>query len=155
MFELLILVIGCYVLAALSVHLAYWVRGKMQQTKLGKHYVLVADGRQHQMEWYIRSMFSFSRWMGRDVRLTIIDRAATDETTAIVERMARKGDKVKLHVSSAGQKSDMKTGKRLRAKDTDATQLLWMLQEEGIVSHAEHAVLIDLQNPSDLSKMPF
>lgn len=45
--------------------------------------------------------------------------------------------------------------KRSQMKGIEGTQLLWLLQAEGIVSQADHAVLIDLQNPSDLSKMPF
>lgn len=42
-----------------------------------------------------------------------------------------------------------------KAKPIEAAQLLWQLQAEGIVSVKEHAVLVDLQNPADLSKLPF
>ncbi|SFJ26653.1 Glycosyl transferase family 2 [Paenibacillus sp. UNC496MF] len=40
-------------------------------------------------------------------------------------------------------------------KPFEPTHLLWMLQAEGIVSAKEHAVLIDLRDPADLSKLPF
>lgn len=40
------------------------------------------------------------------------------------------------------------------AKPVEPTHLLWMLQAEGIVSAKEHAVLIDLRDPADLSKLP-
>lgn len=153
MFELLLFVIGCYALAALSVHLAYRIwRGRQQSSK---HYVLVADVRQKNMEWYLRSLFSFSRRMGKDIRLTIVDRGVSDETRAIVERLARSGNEVRVHPKAIAPNTEKKDSRDSRITGVDGTQLLWLLQAEGIVSHSDHAVLIDLQNPSDLSKMPF
>ncbi|WP_138753705.1 hypothetical protein [Paenibacillus sinopodophylli] len=153
MLELLFMVIGCYALAALSVHLAYRIWRGRQQTS--KHYVLVADVQQKNMEWYMRSLFSFSRRMGKDVRLTIVDQGATDETLAIVERLSRDGRAVKVHSSGISTAIQNVDSKRSQMKAADGTQLLWLLQAEGVVSQSDHAVLIDLQNPSDLSKMPF
>lgn len=41
MFELLLLIAGCYLLAALLVHLAFWTyRGRRRASN---HYVLIAD----------------------------------------------------------------------------------------------------------------
>lgn len=153
MFGLLLLVIGCYLLAALTVHLVY----RIQQGRLesSKHYVWIADSRQKNMEWYMRSLFSFSRRMGKDVRLTIVDSGVSEETLAIVERLAKENNKVRVYprlVEPLAQKED---GKRSHLTRTDATQLLWLLQAEGFVSSADHAVLVDLHNPADLSKMPF
>jgi hypothetical protein len=153
MFELLILVIGCYVLAALSVHLAYRIWRKKQQSS--KHYVLIADVSHRNIEWHARSLFSFSKRMGRNVRLTIVDRGVTEETRAIVERLARGGREVNVHQEELIPEATKKDGKRSQTAVVDGTQLLWMLQAEGIVSQADHAVLVDLQNPTDLSKMPF
>lgn len=153
MFELLLLVIGIYAVAALSVHLAYRIRRGRQQSS--KHYVLVAGVRQKNMEWYVRSLFSFSRRMGKDVRLTIVDHGVTDETLAIVERLSRDGKEVRVHAKGSEPLTENEDSKRSQTKAVDGTQLLWLLQAEGIVSNADHAVLIDLQNPSDLSKMPF
>lgn len=153
MLEVLLLVIGCYALAALSVHLAFRIwRGRQQASK---HFVLVADVRQKNMEWYMRSLFSFSKRMGKDVRLTIVDQGITDETLSIVERFSRDGKEIKVHSKDIGSDSENTDRKRSQAKEVDGTQLLWLLQAEGIVSQADHAVLIDLQNPADLSKMPF
>ncbi|QHT63456.1 glycosyltransferase family 2 protein [Paenibacillus lycopersici] len=42
-----------------------------------------------------------------------------------------------------------------RSTPVEPTHLLWMLQAEGVVSAKEHAVLVDLRNPDDLSKLPF
>lgn len=153
MFELLLLVIGCYALAALSVHLAYRIwRGRQQSSR---HYVLVADVQQKNMEWYMRSLFYFSRRMGKNVRLTIVNRGVTDEMLAIVERFARGGNEVNVHCAANAAKTEEKDNKRSQMTGVDGTQLLWLLQAEGIVSLSDHAVLVDLQNPSDLSKMPF
>lgn len=90
-----------------------------------------------------------------NVRLTIVDRGVSEETLAIVERLARDGDEVMVHPKAIDPMNEKKGGKRSFITGTDATQLLWLLQAEGIVSHADHAVLVDLQNPVDLSKMPF
>lgn len=98
MLELLLLVIGCYVLAALFVHLAYRIwRGRQRSSQ---HYVLVADDRQRNLEWYVRSLFSFSRRMGRNVRLTIVDHGVSEETRAMVDRLARGGREVNVHPKS-------------------------------------------------------
>lgn len=154
MLELLLLIMGCYALAALLVHLVFWAR--WGRSRKGKHYVLIADQGQKNMEWYLRMLFSFSRWVGKDVRLTVVDRGATEETMAIVERWRRSGNEVYVHThpGSPERESDNRDSKRSQDEGV-ALHMLWMLQAEGIVSEAEHAVLVDLQNPSDLSKMPF
>lgn len=153
MWGILLLVIGIYVLCALSVHLAY--RFRKEKDRTGKHYVLVADENQHRLEWYVRSMFSFSRWMGTEVKVTIVDQGLTEESRTIIDRLARGGNDLKLHAKEEASVSGKKDEKRSQPKKTDGTQLLWMLEAEGVVSQADHAVLIDLQNPADLSKMPF
>lgn len=153
MAELLLIVLGCYVAAAALVHLAFWMsRGRRRASK---HYVFIADHRQDQMEWYLRSLFAFSRRMGTDVRLTVVDRGATEDTKAIVEKWGRDGKKVSLHTALPEAKGGEEDRKRLQPKGDQAVHLMWMLQEEGIVSETDHAVLVDLQNPTDLSKMPF
>ncbi|MBH5320612.1 hypothetical protein I6N90_22720 [Paenibacillus sp. GSMTC-2017] len=154
MLELLLLIMGCYTLAALLVHLAFWIgRGRRRASN---HYVLIADKGQKNMEWYLRSLFSFSRLIGKDIRLTVLDQGVTEETKAIVERMRRSGKEVHIHVQKdhSMDHSEPQCGKRSQL-DGITLQMLWMLQAEGIVSEAEHAVLVDLQNPNDLSKMPF
>ncbi|AZN38532.1 hypothetical protein [Paenibacillus albus] len=65
------------------------------------------------------------------------------------------------HGPSKWQRFRVSLGKsrKLRVKKQSAsvepTNLLWMLQAEGIVSAKDHAVLIDLRNPADLSKLPY
>ncbi|MBM7566486.1 glycosyltransferase family A protein [Paenibacillus sacheonensis] len=48
-----------------------------------------------------------------------------------------------------------KDGEARVGDEAEPTHLLWVLQAEGIVSVKEQAVLIDLRNPADLSKLPF
>jgi hypothetical protein len=155
MLMVLLLVIGCYALAALLVHLAYWIGSRRRQRS--KHYVLITDQGQNNMEWYLRMLHTFSSWMGKDVRLTVVDRGASEETMAIVERWRRGGKEVHVHSQPAMESEVSENdGKSSRGKSNrDAAQMMWMLQAEGIVSESEHAVLVDLQNPADLSKMPF
>lgn len=151
--ELMLLIIGCYALAALLVHLAFWM-GRRRSGE-GKHYVLIADEGQHNMEWYLRMLHAFSRWMGREVRLTVVDAGASQETMAIVERWQRTGKQVQVHACSSDGNVNNEQENGKRSQSSAAIHMLWMLQAEGIVSEAEHAVLVDLQNPADLSKMPF
>ncbi|MDQ0116546.1 hypothetical protein [Paenibacillus harenae] len=156
MLELLLLIIGCYIAAALSVHLAYWIR--QGRKRASKHYVLIADRDQPNMEWYMRSLMAFSRQTGNEVRVTVVDNGASAETLAIVDRMARKGSKVTVHewpVNLKPSRRDSGSGAAASIGESDANQLMWMLQAEGIVKDSHQAVLIDLQNPADLSKMPF
>jgi hypothetical protein len=153
MLELLLLIIGCYAAAALLVHLAFRLGGERKKAR--KHYVLIAGGRQPHMEWYLRSLHSFSRWTGSDIRLTVLDRGLAEEPKAIVDQWNRQGDTVKLHREEGEKPAAEKERKRYPSESEGAVHLMWMLQSEGIVSKADHAILVDLQNPEDLSKMPF
>jgi len=137
MLQILLVVIGMYALAALSVHLAFWLSQGRARNR--KHYVLVADEKEQHMEWYMRSFYAFSRRMGKDVKLTIVDRGATPETLAIVHRL--NGDESDTAISAT--------------EGLQGDGLLWQLQSRGIVAESEQAVLVDLQSPADLSKLPF
>ncbi|QAY67748.1 hypothetical protein [Paenibacillus protaetiae] len=46
-------------------------------------------------------------------------------------------------------------GKRFLSEHDQTDQLLWTLRCEGVIKPNEQPVIVDLQNPSDLSKMPF
>ncbi|MCU6708450.1 hypothetical protein M6D81_06945 [Paenibacillus sp. J5C_2022] len=154
MFELLLMIIGCYAMAAVLVHLAFWVGRRRRQ--VSKQFVFIANHNENNMEWYLRSLKGFSRWMGRDVRLTLIDRGVSDETRGIVDRWKRAGHTVHVQRYEAARGDyAMPHGKRSHDGEDKAFHMMWMLQAEGIVTEADHAVIVDLQNPADLSKMPF
>lgn len=153
MLEILLLIIGCYAAAALLVHLAFRFGGERQKAR--KHYVLLADGRQPHMEWYLRSLQSFSRWTGNDIRMTVLDHGLEEESKAIVNQWNRQHDKIKYHRGDGQQPADGKERKRYPSGSKDTSHLMWLLQSQGIISKADYAILVDLQNPEDLSKMPF
>lgn len=153
MIIILLVVIGCYALVAVMVHLAYWMSvGKMRTRK---HYVLVAHDQHMKMEWVLRSFFVFSRRMGTDVKLTVIDDKSTDQTADIIERLGHRGVGATVYAGDESKREHKHDRKRSQMDDEDAERLLWKLQSEGIITSSDHAVLVDLQNPSDLSKMPF
>ncbi len=220
MWSILLLVACCYAVAAAAVHLIH--RSRKGKRETGKHYVWVAEGRQPNMEWYVRSLYAYSRRTGEDVRLTIVDCGMAEETRIIAERLAFEGKALTFcgesvsnpagveasgareSIHSANRETQLGTqletkdavedpimekkpqparvigaphgspansrqvsgsleetepeqrqkGKRFLEGDSD-TQLLWRLQSEGIITRADQTVLIDLQNPEDLSKLPF
>ncbi|MFD0957905.1 hypothetical protein [Paenibacillus chungangensis] len=154
MFELLLMIIGSYAMAAMLVHLVFWMGRRRRQ--VSKQFIFIANHNENNMEWYLRSLMRFSRWMGRDVRLTLIDRGVTDEMRGIVDRWKRAGHA--LHVQKyevSGEDCAMSQRKRSYNEEDKAFHMMWMLQSEGIVTEVDHAVIVDLQNPADLSKMPF
>src|SRR5690606_7292078 len=137
MLELLLIIVGCYALAALMVHLSYWFGCADRHAT--KHYVLIADHSQNNIEWYLRSLMSFSRRMGRNVQMTVLDRDASEETKAIVERWSRSEKGVKVHPEPKKSKDISSDSKRSQSEQFQATQLMWILHAEGIVSEADHA----------------
>lgn len=53
-----------------------------------------------------------------------------------------------------GKRRSVQSGQPAKAETFEPTHLIWMLQAEGIISEPEHAVLVDLREPSDWSKLP-
>ncbi|GLX70176.1 hypothetical protein [Paenibacillus glycanilyticus] len=143
-----LLVIGCYALAAALVHVAYRLR--RNKTSESKHYVLVAHDQHMKMEMVLRQFSSYSRRMGKDVQLTVVDSHSADETAQIVDRLRRENGNVTVFADEG-----LKDRKRSHSRLDDSAGLIWMLRNEGIVTKPDQAILVDLQNPSDLSKMPF
>ncbi|GGF91593.1 hypothetical protein [Paenibacillus abyssi] len=168
-------IVCCYVFAGIAVHIALYYTGK--KTAAVRHYVLIGDNHQLQMEWYIRSIRWFSVWSGAPVKITVIDEGSTDETAAIVHKLSQKRDDLSLRNDAIERDKDRAAimdedheqilqrreelseaagssiGKsRFTLKDPD--HYMWMLQEEGIVSSADHAVLVDLRQQDQLAKLP-
>ncbi|MFD1953940.1 hypothetical protein ACFSL6_07025 [Paenibacillus thailandensis] len=160
MAAILLAVIGCYVLAACMVHVAY--RLSKSKSKTNKHYILVSENNDRLMEWYLRSFQFYARRTGSTFRLTVVDRGSTDDTVAIADRLAvNRGhgltvqDCRKELEDKEQTESGMAIRKRLPNGSASADHLLWTLRSEGIVKDQEQPVVVDLQNPSDLFKMPF
>ncbi|WP_052350769.1 hypothetical protein [Paenibacillus gorillae] len=158
MVGILLVVVGCYALVAALVHLTYWL--KRDRVRVSKHYVLVAHNQHMRMEWLVRSFYAFSRRMGTDAKLTVVDDGSMEQTAEIVDRLEQGGGSVFVHEGKA--EKDIDSGaeqsndrKRSHVEDASHSRLLWRLKMDGVVTSSEHAILVDLQNPEDLSKMPF
>ncbi|MGG4144819.1 hypothetical protein ABEW34_17020 [Paenibacillus algorifonticola] len=205
MINIFLIVVGCYVLAGFFVHAVY--RWKRHKRRSARHYVLLANPQHSNMERMIRSFFSFSRWMGVDVQLTVVDAGLSEQTREIIERLNRADGGINLYVDRynevestliiseegragvsrmqhlsehglEGMEPGVETENRLLEQDTDsklkpdyatkrklnnpqskskrtASSLLWRMQADGVITKNEYPVVIDLQNPEDLSKIPF
>ncbi len=154
MIILFLSIIGCYLAAAALVHLAYWFKHSYlaSRKKAGLHYIWIADQSQTDMEWHLRSLFSFSRKNGKQVKLTLVDRGMSDESVAIVERFTKKHGEQDIEVKKL---PDIANTKLYNKQGCSADHWLWILQNEGVVNMADSAVLVDLHNPQDLSKLPY
>lgn len=177
-----ITVIGCYLAAAGLVHVVHGCLNRSSERKKmgGRHYVWIADQGQSDIEWHLRSLFSFSRTSGKDVQLTVVDNGLSEEELAIVNRFSREEEKIKIHpvYDRVGKKKasiSEKTASKEKVADREkgrskegvpsseeaplncrnAEQWIWMLQNEGVVRGSDSAVFIDLHNPADLSKLPY
>ncbi|KQO10998.1 hypothetical protein [Paenibacillus sp. Leaf72] len=181
MIKIFLLVVGCYVLAGFMVHAVY--RLKRQRRRSAKHYVLLASRQHSNMERIIRSFFSFSRWMGVDVHLTVVDAGLSEQTREIIERLNRPAGGVHLYVDGFEESElthplakqlerdrrfegglEQELSERVPQQqfkpdvnkpDTGASSLLWRLQADGVITKNDCPVVIDLHNPEDLGKIPF
>lgn len=99
MIKLLLIVIGCYMFAAAIVHIYYHFSSK--ETKK-RHYILLANQQQESMEWYYRSMRSFSEWMGIPVQVTIVHAQPGGELLQMVDRWSRKNDDIVVKDRACG-----------------------------------------------------
>ncbi|MCR8632359.1 hypothetical protein [Paenibacillus radicis (ex Xue et al. 2023)] len=83
----LLWIFGSY---AASIALVHWFyRRHRNEAREATHFLLITCNSQMQVEWYIRSLFFFSRLKGREIQVTLFDEGSTDDTLAIVERMRR------------------------------------------------------------------
>jgi hypothetical protein len=81
----LLWILGCYGISVAVLHICLGTY--LQKTKKAAKILLITKNNQAQIEWYIRSMFFFSRLRGRDLTVTILDEGSTDDTGKIIERL--------------------------------------------------------------------
>jgi hypothetical protein len=79
-------ILACYGVAVLAVH-AYYRRSRRARGK-ASHVVLVTKNNQSSIEWYLRSLFFFSKMRGRAISTTVLDEGSTDDTLHIVRKLA-------------------------------------------------------------------
>ena len=87
MLESLLLIVGTYCSCALAVHAAYLLNRKDAKSR-PRHLVLITHNQQHRVEWVLRSLILLCWLKGKAIRLTVFDCGSTDDTAAIVRRLA-------------------------------------------------------------------
>ncbi|GGD92304.1 hypothetical protein [Paenibacillus nasutitermitis] len=142
MIPILLGILGCYVLAAASVHLAYALTGKRKP--LSKHYVLIAGNEQNMMEWYMYSLRRLSLRTGREIKVSVIDKGCEDDTMRIAGNFARCG----MSVDIACQKRDLAEVSAISSGNVFAGGE----QESPLL--AEEEIVVDLGMPAELAKLP-
>lgn len=105
----LLWIIGVYGFCIVLVHGMHWLQSKLiakkQATKVNKrtiHAVLVTLNNQLQIEWYLRSFLWISVLRGRSIYVTVFDAGSTDETLAIVTKLASTRDNIWVETSTEG-----------------------------------------------------
>ncbi|MNG21029.1 hypothetical protein D3C84_1053510 [compost metagenome] len=98
------------------------------------------------MEWFIRSIRWFSHRSGTDVRITVVDCGASEETLAIVGRFAAK-DGCPVETSSPDKFRIVRSSSHERAGSNFANA-------GESLTRSGHAVFVDLNRPEDLAKLP-
>lgn len=147
MISLIALVLGSYVLAALSVHLLRYY-GRSSHTSRSRHYVIYARNEETRMEWFLRSIHWFAHRSGTDVRVTVVDCGSSDETFAIVGHFAAKDGCSIESVTKETHRVIRSSGVERGAGGTH-------FAHAGEPSaRANHAVFVDLNCPDDLAKLP-
>ncbi|MBJ6361921.1 hypothetical protein ACFOQM_11555 [Paenibacillus sp. GCM10012307] len=161
MVSLFLGIVLCYTLAAVIVLAIRFYRGQKQSNT--SHYVLVGANHELQMEGYIRAIRWSSLKSGSPVKITVVDEGSTDETRAIVEKLARDDKGILLYDGGEETPRLEPAAQRVgawynswpgRSGVNEPHHYLWLLQAEGIVSEADHAIVVDLRQPEQLEKLP-
>jgi hypothetical protein len=110
----LLWIIGIFGICTALVHGLYWMQrtltAEKQTAKVNKktiHVALVTLNNQTQIEWYLRSFLWISVMRGRSIYVTVFDAGSTDETLAIIAKLASVRDNIKVEVSTEGVTSYM------------------------------------------------
>lgn len=84
MFLGLLWILGIYAAGIALVH--WYYRDQRRELRAVTQVLLITHNNQTQIEWYIRSLYFFSRLKGRDIHVTLADEGSSDDTLAIAER---------------------------------------------------------------------
>jgi hypothetical protein len=123
----LLWILGCYGLSIAVLHVGFSMRLKKANKAI--NVLVITQNNQNEIEWYIRSMFFFSRLKGRDLKARIVDEGSTDETLQIIERLSHTMD---LVIGSSGESLE---------------ELLRMYENEPVI-------LVKLGNKEEMSEIP-
>ncbi|MNH91920.1 hypothetical protein D3C73_444900 [compost metagenome] len=125
----LLWIIGVYGTSIALLHMIYGTRSR--KPKRAARVLIITHNNATQIEWYIRSLFFFSRIKGRELIATVLDEGSSDETMKITERLSH-SHKLNVEVCSAGNTVD---------------DFLKAHEEEDII-------LVHISNRDELMKIP-
>jgi glycosyltransferase involved in cell wall biosynthesis len=94
----LLWIVGIYGFCTALIHGMYELQRKTKTI----HVVLITLNNQTQIEWYLRSFIWVSWLRGRSILVTVFDAGSTDETAAIVQKLAAQRDNLKVEISADG-----------------------------------------------------
>lgn len=83
----LLLIFGTYGISIILVHLFHFFH--IKNKKRSVQYLVITRNNQLQIEWYIRFLLFFSWLRAKNMNITILDEGSTDDTLAIVKRLAQ------------------------------------------------------------------
>jgi mevalonate kinase len=125
----LLWIVGCYGAAVALLHMLIGARrGKESRTA---RVLLITQNNASHIEWYIRSLFFFSRVKGRELAVTVLDEGSMDDTVRIIERL------------SHSHKLDVELGVSEQSLD----QYLQALQEENVM-------VVNISNRDEMISVP-
>jgi hypothetical protein len=124
----LLWILGCYGISIAVLHLLFGTRkgGSKKPAKV----LLVTKNNQNQIEWYIRSLFFFSRVKGYEVTATIFDEGSSDDTRKIIERLSH------TYLLDLRYQTDYEA------------------VDQFLRQHGDPVVIVHLSNRQDLMKIP-
>ncbi|MEK3900530.1 MULTISPECIES: glycosyltransferase family A protein [unclassified Paenibacillus] len=86
----LIWIIAIYASAAALVQLLHHREETRAAARTGKrlHYILITRNHEAVVEWYLRVFVVHAYWIGKPLRVTLVDDGSEDRTMAVASRMA-------------------------------------------------------------------
>ncbi|KIL40645.1 hypothetical protein SD70_12050 [Gordoniibacillus kamchatkensis] len=95
-------IMACYLMAVVLVHAYGRLMIGRKNGRKPAHVVLITNNNESQIEWYVRSLYFFSKFRGRQIDTTVLDEGSTDDTLRIVEKLSRKHP---MHIGLHGEEA--------------------------------------------------
>ncbi|UJF33235.1 hypothetical protein [Paenibacillus hexagrammi] len=126
----LLWIVGCYGISIAVLHILFGTR--KERSRNPARVLVITKNNENQIEWYLRSLFFFSRFKGRELQTTILDEGSSDDTIKIIERLS--------HTHSIELGSD----------------LAYRSVDDYLGQHEKDSVIVvNLSNQTDLAEIPF
>lgn len=104
MIAIFILVVSIYCMMAVLVHVYYALTHLNEENQ--KHYVLHSDNEADILEWYYYCFRQFSKRMGVNVSITLVNQAASSHSISMIERWQREDNLIRHVYAYEGANHD-------------------------------------------------